>query len=92
MSDTPFKDRITSTPEGAAIWHREQTILEITDAICGEMDRQRISNTQLAKRMGITRKELCLMLDGESLSIDFVSAVLYTMGCRLKVSIEKDEA
>ena len=69
MSNSPLIDKLTSTPEGALLFHKEQTILEITSLICEKMEE-----------MGVTRQELANRINGLITAEDISSSAKMSLG------------
>lgn len=51
-------------PEFRRLFTQEQLLMQATEAICAEMERKRISRTDLAKRLGKTKGQVTQMLSG----------------------------
>lgn len=58
-------DELMKTKEGMRLYQQEYTILEATELICKLMHEQNMNNKELAKRLGMTRKHVRRLLDGQ---------------------------
>lgn len=58
-------EKLTKTDEGMRLYRQERTILEATELICLLMHEQGVSNKELARRLGKSRKHIMRLLDGQ---------------------------
>jgi transcriptional regulator with XRE-family HTH domain len=67
--------------EAPLLWHQERSKLEATELICDIMQRQGVSRTELAKRLGKTKGYVTQLLDGSAnMTIATLSDVLTVLG------------
>jgi len=63
MSETLI-EKLTKTPEGMRLYQQERAIQELTDMICEIMQKQGVSRSELARRLGTTKGHITQLLDG----------------------------
>ncbi len=86
MSQT-LSEKLTSTPEGLALYQQEGLILEVTELICGLMNEQGVSRADLAGRLGKSRAHVTQLLDGRAnMTLRTVSDVLTALGASLRAT------
>lgn len=86
MSQTLF-ERLTSTPEGMALFQQERAIMEVTELICGLMAEQGVSRADLAGRLGKSRAFVTQLLDGTAnMTLRTLSDLLTALGSSLRTS------
>ena len=74
-------ERVTSTPEGLALFQQEGLILEVTDLIYRLMQEHVVNKAELAARLGKSRSYVTQMLAGRAnLTLRTVSDVLTALG------------
>lgn len=74
-------EKLTATTEGMRLYQQERAILEVTELLCRLMDEQRITRSQLAKRLGISKGYVTQLLDGRSnMTLRTVSDVFFSLG------------
>lgn len=84
---TPLKDQFTSTKDGLLDWHRERTVLEVTELICGIMQEEGVSRKELAVRLGKTKGYVSQLLDGEAnMTLHTVSDLCTVLGHEFRPS------
>ena len=59
-------ERVTSTKEGNRLYQQECAILAATELICGIMEDNNVSRSDLAARMGKTKGFVSQLLDGSA--------------------------
>jgi len=74
--------------ENPVAWNREITILDTTEKICELMESQKISNKELAKKMGIREVDIEHMLDGDFTFGAFLDIFAH-LGYKVKIEVEK---
>lgn len=71
----------TQTPEGMRLYQQERAILEVTEVICELMDKQGVSRSDLAKRLGRTKGYITQLLDGRAnMTVRTISDVFTALG------------
>lgn len=81
MSMQSFVEKLTSTPEGLALFQQEGFILEVTELICALMRKQGVSKSDLAARLGKSRAYVTQMLAGRAnMTLRTISDVLTALG------------
>lgn len=84
---TSLSERVTSTPEGMALYQQERLILEVTELIYSVMLEQGIGKAALAARLGKSRAFVTQLLDGRAnMTLRTISDVLGALGKSLNVS------
>lgn len=63
MSETLI-EQLTKTPKGMRLYQQERAILEVTELVCRLMDEQRVTRSELANRLGCTKRYITQLLDG----------------------------
>lgn len=67
---------------------KERLILEITEAICREMERQNLSSSVLASLVGIQEKPMIQILSGlPYLSFGFIARIADALNCEIKFEL-----
>jgi len=74
--------------ENPIAWEREVTILDTTEKICELMESHKISNKELANRMGVREVDIEHMLDGD-LTFGAVLDIFAHLGYKVKIEVEK---
>ena len=60
---------------------QERTIIEITNKICELMQKEGVSDEELAKRLVISKRQLRNILDGrKDITLRMLSDILYCLG------------
>ena len=83
-------DKFRSDSEWNRLFLQEKTTLDVSELICGLMKKKGMSRLQLARKTGISHKQLSAMLNGEEgaeINIKQLSDMLYYLGKELKVSV-----
>ena len=76
-----LRERLTSTPDGMRLWHRERSIFETTERLCELMKEQQVSRSELARRLGTTPGYVSQLLDGTTnMTISKASDVFLALG------------
>jgi hypothetical protein len=79
-SDHPFADRITATKEGFLAWHEERYIFEITEMLCGILERDSVKRSELADRLGKTKGWVTQALGGANLTARTIADLFTVLG------------
>lgn len=78
-------ERFARDPQANRLLVQEQTIVELTIEVCRLMERQGVSKSELARRMGRTKGQISQMLSGgRNLTIRSLSDLLLALGRRLE--------
>lgn len=84
--------KLLSSPDGRQMYQQEVTILELTELICKEMDKQGYSAYRLSLRLGETEKYVRKILAGGiDLNIRMISDIFMALGLSIHFSTEKLE-
>ena len=59
-------DEVTSSPEGMRLFQQERAIQEVTELICKLLERDSVTRTELASRLGRTKGYITQLLDGRA--------------------------
>ena len=82
-----------SDPVENALYVREETLLEATEAICEAMQSQGVTQEALAGRLGLTLRQVHNLLDGkQSMMVGQLADVARVLGCRVRIKLELDDA
>ena len=66
----------------------EQLILDVTEQICGAMEEQEISRSELAQRLGVSRAYVTKLLNGHpNMTLRTLVAVAAALGLRANISV-----
>lgn len=81
---TPTSDfeRFESSPRKRRRLSIEQVKLEMTELICWQMDRRKISRLKLAKAIGLTVRQLRNRLNGQGLTLETFSDMCWALNIR----------
>jgi plasmid maintenance system antidote protein VapI len=86
MKKTLF-DELVSSPEDMRLYQQEKLILDCTELICEQMEKQEITKTELAKRLGRTKGYITQLLDGRAnMTLRTISDMMWALDCGLEVS------
>ncbi len=76
-----LKDDLTKTEKGLQAWHQTRSIHETTDLICLIMNKEGISKSELAEKLGKTKGFVSQLLDGSAnMTLKTVSDVFLKLG------------
>ncbi|MFP3937084.1 MAG: helix-turn-helix domain-containing protein [Phycisphaerae bacterium] len=79
-------ERLTRTPEQKKRLIEEEAILEVSELLCREMEKENISRSQLAERLGTTKSNVTQILAGRrNMTIRLIADVLFALGKELRV-------
>jgi transcriptional regulator with XRE-family HTH domain len=88
MSRTDY-ERIEADPRHRPGLRKEEVILEVTEAIVEELERQKITKADLAARLGKTRGFVTQILSGgRNLTLGTIAEVADALGCRVSVRLQ----
>jgi len=72
-------------PDNDRLFLQERTMVELTELICREMQRQGLSRSELAERMGKSKGQVTQMLSGgRNLTLRSLSDMLLALGLALE--------
>ena len=84
-----FVEKVTATREGKRLYEQERAILEVTELICKLMERQNVSKSELARRLGKSKAYVTQLLDGRAnMTLRTISDVLFALDSSLRVQEE----
>jgi transcriptional regulator with XRE-family HTH domain len=88
MSDEKtFYEQLMATEEGKRLFKREEAVMEVTEFICGEMEKRGVTRSELAKRLGKTKRYITQLLDGgTNMTVRTIADVCHALGCEFHVS------
>lgn len=90
MTSGPLLESLTRTPRDRKLLQREELVLEFTELFAELMDDENVTNSALAKRLGVTRGRVTQILSGDiNLTLKTISDVLFALGFEAKVSAVK---
>lgn len=73
-----------------SLFQQEQFILSVQEAIAGEIERQEINYSTLARKIGVTKGCLSQWMSGEAnLTLRTVSDIFYALGCKPELLVER---
>lgn len=85
---TELLGKPTKTPEGRRLYEQERTILELTELICEELEKQDVSRSLLAGRIDRLLPDLDGLLDGRYLlTVATASHIFAALDCSLHFSV-----
>ena len=82
MSDhLTLSETIRSTSEGDRVWQQERAILEATERLCELMERDNVTRSDLAYRLGKSRGFVSQILNGEAnMTLRTLSDAFFALG------------
>lgn len=79
-------------PEFRKLVAQEELILEVTEVICGLLEREEVSRKELADRLGKTKGFVSQLLNGgRNLTLRTVADILYVLGYKVTLTPHKIE-
>ena len=76
-------DRLERSPKEKRLLEQERLILEVTELICGIMEEERISRSELAKRLQKSKGHVSQLLDGSrNMTLRTLAEILSALGRR----------
>ena len=89
-------EEIKADPVQNAMYVREQTLLEATEAICEAMQAQGVTQDELRKRLAVTKcvtnRHVRGLLDGKkTMQLGELADVARVLGCRVRIKLEKHD-
>jgi len=79
-------------PEFRKLLAQEELILEVTEVICGLLEREKISRKELADRLGKTKGFVSQLLNGgRNLTLRTVADILHVLGYKVTLTPHKLE-
>jgi antitoxin component HigA of HigAB toxin-antitoxin module len=76
----------------ARLVEQEIAIMDVTELICGIMEDQGVSRSELAERLGTSKSNVTQTLDGtRNMTIRKISDILFELGHSLKVDIREPQ-
>lgn len=83
-------DKYTQDPQFARLLAQEELILEVTETLCALLEKEGVSRTELARRLGKTKGFVSQLLGGgRNLTLRTLADVLSVLGYRLQLKPEK---
>jgi transcriptional regulator with XRE-family HTH domain len=80
---------VTATREGKRLYEQERAILEVTELISKLMERQNVSKSELARRLGKSKAYVTQLLGGRTnMTLRTISDVLFVLDSSLRVREE----
>jgi transcriptional regulator with XRE-family HTH domain len=81
-------ERIEADPAQRAALRKEELILAVTCAVSEEIERQQITKTDLAQRMGTSRSHVTMLLGGgRNLTLGTIAEMAEALGCKVEVRL-----
>lgn len=77
--------KLVSSREGENLFYRQKLILEFTELVADLLGKQGISQSELARRLGVSRPVVCRLLGGENATLGRVADVLLALGYEVKM-------
>ena len=84
-------ERIEADPARRPGLRREELILAVTCALAEAMDRQGVTQSELAARLGKTRGYVSQVLSGSNVKLATVADMADALGCRVVVHLVRHE-
>lgn len=73
------------TEKDVFLYQREAAILGVTELICEVMETQKVSRSELAKRLGRSKGYVTKFLDGQmKMDVRVISDILVVLGCAIR--------
>jgi transcriptional regulator with XRE-family HTH domain len=80
-------------PEFRKLLSQEELILEVTEAICELLEKEKISRKELADRLGKTKGFVSQLLNGgRNLTLRTVADILHVVGYKIALTPYKEKA
>jgi len=101
MKEEPEKtlmEKYLEDPEFAQLMAQEELILEVTEVLCGLLEKEKISRKELADRLGKTKGFVSQLLNGgRNLTLRTVADILHVLGYKVsfvphKVGIQEENS
>jgi transcriptional regulator with XRE-family HTH domain len=89
-------DKYLEDPEFAKLMAQEDLIMEVTETLCGILEKEKVSRKELADRLGKSKGFVSQLLNGgRNLTLRTVADILYVLGYKVtlvphKVEIQKE--
>jgi transcriptional regulator with XRE-family HTH domain len=89
-------DKYLEDPEFAKLMSRGELIMEVTETLCGILEKEKVSRKELADRLGKSKGFVSQLLNGgRNLTLRTVADILYVLGYKVtlvphKVEIQKE--
>ncbi len=92
MSKRPrtLLDVIRADRELAALYAEEELLFHVTEAIAQAMKERGVTQSDLARQLGISRQAVSALLQGRNVTVRRVAKVLHALGFRLDVRLEDE--
>ena len=85
-------DKYPEAPEFARLLAQEELILEVTETLCGLLEKGKVSRKELADRLGKTKGLVSQLLNGgRNLTLRTVADILYALGYKVSLLPHKLE-
>lgn len=86
---SPTLAEMFSKPEARRGLQQEKLMLEFGDLILNEMDDQRVSKAELARRIGCSRSHVTQMLSGyRNATLRSFAAMAHALGMEVEISMK----
>lgn len=80
-------DALTQTPDDKRLFAQEEAILDFTELVCELMEREGVSRSELASRLGKSKGYVSQLLAGEAnMTIRTMSDLMHVLGFSLRFS------
>ena len=79
-------EELTRSPKLMQLFQRERLAIEITELLCQLMEEQDITNKDLAKRLGLSKKKVISFFQKDSkMTVEEISDLFFALGLSLRV-------
>lgn len=76
-------------PENKRLLHRETMLLEITESIVAHIEKHKITQAILAKKMGKSKQHISKILQGDhNMELSTLADMLWALGVDIEIQIQ----
>ncbi len=87
-----YMDEYRESPDyDDRVMAEEGFVIDVLETICEWMDREGVSRSELAERLGTSRANITQMLSGRNVSIRTIAAVVNALGGKAVFAIKRTE-
>lgn len=83
--------RLTAEMEADGSLARERLKLEVAEAIYLELKSQKISQGELARRVGVSQPVVSVWLNGENVTLETLAKIGHALSCEWVLTLKKRE-
>ena len=91
MGRTDYQELESSSTENRRLLRREELILEVTEALVEQLEKEGITRSQLAARLGRSKGFVSQVLAGRrNLTLRTIADVADALRCRMKIRVQRE--